>query len=150
VVAGFPRGLAYELPDAAGAGVAELPPGDGAGDEAAGGGLLAGAGLPVGDGLLVGEGATDGDGTGELTGDGGSVGVATGTGSVARAVEVGNRVMTGSAGAGLCLVADGAGAGVESGEAATRMPASGWLAGPTAALFATVAGKPTELVGPRR
>lgn len=131
-----------------GAGDAALSVGDGAGDGAVGCGLVVEDGLPAGDGLVAGDGAADGDAAGVLACDGAAVGTGTGIGSVAPAAELGNKVMTGSPGAGLCLAP--AGAGAEAGEAATLMSGRSRLAGPTAALLAVVAGEPMELVGPAR
>jgi hypothetical protein len=166
-VAAFRRGTC-QLADGAGAGVlvsvdaageAEPALGVGAGDEVAGAGLLVGDGLLVGVGLTVGVGllveagllVADGDVVGELTDDVDTVGVATGSGSVA-AGEFGNSVMTGSAAAALCLAAAGeeAGAGEDPDEAVT------WICGPsrpcgaTAALFTVPPDEPAELVGARR
>jgi hypothetical protein len=133
-------------------GDAELPAGDGAGDDVAGCGLLAGDGLVVADGLLVADGLPVGDGdvAGELTGAVGTAGAGAGIGSVAWAPEPGNSALMGSAGTRVCLAAagEGAAAGADDGEAA-------WSCGPsrpcglTAALFAAT-GKPAESVGPTR
>ena len=129
-----------------GAGDAEFPVGEGAGEVA---GVLAGDGLLAVDELLVGAGAADGDVAGEATGDGGTAGAGTGVGSVALAAVLGNRVMTGSVGAGVFLAAAGADAGAKAGEAATWVGRPRQL-GPAAAVLAAVAGKPTESVGPTR
>ena len=130
-----------------------LSVGDGAGDDVLAGGLLVadgllvGVGLLVGAGLLVPDGAADGTVVGELTGAG-TVDAGTGTGSVDRGAALGNSVMTGSAGAALCLATAGEGTGVDDGGA------TAWSCGPSrpcvlsAALFALVAGTPAELVGP--
>jgi len=145
-----------DVADADGAGEAEPSVGDGAGDEVVAVGLLAGDGLSVADGLLVGDrllagaGAADGEVVGELAGDGGTAGAGTGIGSVALGAELGNRVMTGGVGAGLCLAIDGTGAGAEAGEAATLMGRPSRKAGPAAAYFSAALGEPPELVTPAR
>ncbi len=130
-----------------GAGDVELVPGDGAGDEVVGTGLVVGDGLFVGDGLLVAAGVADGDVVGELAADAGTVGVATGIGSVAPA-ELGNNVITGSVAAALCFATAGEGAG--AGEAVVWICGPGRPCGLTAALLAALSGKPAEPVGATR
>jgi hypothetical protein len=142
---------------AEGAGVAELSVGAGAGDEGAGDGLLAGDGLSVadgllaGDGLLVGEGAAAAAVAGELADDGCAAGAGTWIGRVVLAAELGNSVITGSCAAAACLAAgDGAGAGVEAGEATARICGPSRPAGLTAALAEAPPGKPAGLAGTAR